>query len=251
MFKSAADKKRLLVADDDESFLHTTARMLRMDGYDVTTVDDGNAALAEISRSSTDLAILDIKMPGNRGLELVQAVADHDEYLPVILVTGEPSMETAIRSVSLKINSYLLKPLTYDELKPLIENGIGQYDLHRRIRLAQEGMKNFDSTLAQTLTSAYHTQGITASELFCVSSIGIINILDDLKSMVNLLIQDGADPSLCRLCKKDAFYLNTIRETIQALARTRRAFKSKEIATLKMKLESILPENQEYESVIP
>ena len=236
--------KRILLVDDEKAFLKATASLLRLDGYDVVALDSGDRALQEITDSHIDLAVIDIHLPGNNGLELVEAIAEYDEYLPIILVTGEPTVETAIQSISLFIKAYLLKPVKYDELKRVIEKSIEEYDVHRKIRAAQEEMNNLEKYVTGSIASSLHSPSITASELFTVSANGIVNILQDMKTLVNSFTRGGADPALCRLCKKEEYYLNTIRDTVQVLEKTKRSFKSKELAGLRIRLEAILTENQ-------
>ena len=99
------DLGRILVADDDETFLYSTADLLRREGYQCDCALDG-ATAAEILRSHThDLFIADVKMPGNSDLELVKEARDVAKGIPVILVTGHPSLDTAVEAIELPANS--------------------------------------------------------------------------------------------------------------------------------------------------
>lgn len=242
---AATKQKRILLVDDEQKFLNATAALLRLDGFEVIALASGNKALDETTGSNIDLAVIDIHIPGTSGLELVEAIAEFDQHLPIILVTGEPTVETAIQSISLSIKAYLLKPIKYDELKRVIEKSIEEYDVHRKIRDAQEEMNNLENYVTGSIASSMQSPSITASELFTVSANGIINILQDLKTLVDTFTKDDAHPALCRLCKKEEYYLKRIRNTVQVLEQTKRSFKSKELAVLRISLEAILTENQE------
>ena len=67
---------RILIADDEPTFLNSTAELLRREGYDVETVEDAPSAVKAISDASFDLLITDLEMPGNADLDLVQQIAN-------------------------------------------------------------------------------------------------------------------------------------------------------------------------------
>lgn len=108
-----AEKGKILIADDEETFLHSTADLLRREGYDCDIVPDGNRAAEMLGKGEYDLLIADIKMPGNGNLELVREMPRLAEGLPVILVTGYPSLKTAMESFQLPVAAYLPKPVEW------------------------------------------------------------------------------------------------------------------------------------------
>lgn len=107
---------RILIADDEPLFLRTTAELLRKAGYDCHCAADGNAALDALAREPFDLIISDLNMPGNLKLELLREGRRQWPDVPLIIVTGAPSLPTAIESVRLGIADYLLKPVKFDDL---------------------------------------------------------------------------------------------------------------------------------------
>lgn len=107
---------RILVADDEPLFLRTTAELLRKAGYECTCAADGNAALQALARERFDLVLSDLNMPGNLKLELLREGRRQWREIPLIVITGAPSLPTAIESVRLGIADYLLKPVKYDDL---------------------------------------------------------------------------------------------------------------------------------------
>src|SRR5689334_4884686 len=97
----------ILIADDEQTFLDSTADLLRREGYQVQCAPDAPSAVALLRQNSFDLLIADINMPGNPDLELISEVRRSATGLPVILVTGYPSTKTAIHAVQLAVVSYL------------------------------------------------------------------------------------------------------------------------------------------------
>ena len=120
---------RILVADDEPLFLRTTAELLRKAGYECACAADGNAALQALAREPFDLVISDLNMPGNLRLELLREGRRQWPEIPLIIVTGAPSLPTAIESVRLGIADYLLKPVKYDDLLSSVRRA-----LSRRLR---------------------------------------------------------------------------------------------------------------------
>lgn len=86
------------------------------------------------------------------------------------------------------------------EQKRAIERSIEEYDVHQKIRDAREEMNHVENYVTGSIASSMQAPSITASELFSVGADGIINILQDLKTLVDTSTKDGADPALCRLC---------------------------------------------------
>ncbi len=116
--------KRILIADDEPLYLRTTAALLRKQGYDCVCAPNGNAALDALSSEHFDLVLSDLNMPGNLKLELLKQGRSQWPDLPLIVITGAPSLPTAIESVRLGITDYLLKPVKLDDLLSSIRRAL-------------------------------------------------------------------------------------------------------------------------------
>lgn len=115
---------KLLVVDDEPEPLRATARVLRQLGYTVTALDSGEEAAAAISTGGFDAVISDISMPGLDGIELLKLVHQHDEDLPVVLVTGAPVVETAVMALDHGAYKYLLKPVAAPRLEEVVRTAV-------------------------------------------------------------------------------------------------------------------------------
>jgi EAL domain-containing protein (putative c-di-GMP-specific phosphodiesterase class I) len=129
---------QVLLADDDPDVLRTFTRVITSGGYAVTAVSDGQAAIDEIQKRSFDVIVSDISMPRLDGLGLLQEIRLHDLDVPVILLTGEPGLPTALKAMEHGAFRYLPKPT---ENKVLLET-IGQaHRLHRLARVKRDALK--------------------------------------------------------------------------------------------------------------
>ncbi|WP_442505422.1 sigma-54-dependent transcriptional regulator [Novipirellula sp. SH528] len=115
---------RILIADDEPLYRNTTAELLREEGYECVCVEDANDAIDVLSEHSFDLILSDLNMPGNLKLELLKEGRTKYSHIPMVVVTGAPSIPSAIESVRLGIADYLLKPVKFEELLSAIERAI-------------------------------------------------------------------------------------------------------------------------------
>jgi response regulator RpfG family c-di-GMP phosphodiesterase len=130
------DNPRILVVDDEKVIRDILADFLKEEGYAVTTVEDGAAAVEELHRSSYNLVISDLKMPKMGGLELVQKITE--ESLPVltVIMTGFGTVETAIEAMKRGAYDYILKPFKVEEVVHIVQRGLDRQRLqHENIRL--------------------------------------------------------------------------------------------------------------------
>lgn len=107
---------RILIADDEPLYLKTTSQLLSKAGYECVGVPDGTKALEHLRREHFDLVLSDLNMPGNLKFELLREGRSQWPAIPLIVVTGVPTMPSAIESVRLGIADYLLKPVKYEDL---------------------------------------------------------------------------------------------------------------------------------------
>jgi DNA-binding NtrC family response regulator len=108
--------KRLLIVDDEPLFLQTTCQLLQKEGAHCLTAIDAPTALERLENNEFDLILTDLNMPGNLRWELLQAGRQRWAHVPMIVITGVPSLPSAIESLRLGVTDYLLKPVAFPEL---------------------------------------------------------------------------------------------------------------------------------------
>jgi DNA-binding NtrC family response regulator len=130
-----SDKIKLLIVDDEVKFLESIARRLEMRGFDVTKATDGRQALEAARLASFDLALLDLKMPGLNGRQVLEMLKKEHRYLEVIILTGHGSMDSAVECTKLGAYGYLPKPY---ELEKLLEVLKGAYEARLRSKFKED-----------------------------------------------------------------------------------------------------------------
>jgi EAL domain-containing protein (putative c-di-GMP-specific phosphodiesterase class I) len=128
---------RVLVADDDDALRRVHARALTKAGYHVESAEDGLAAERALARGSFDVILSDIDMPGLTGLALLERVRGHDLDVPVVLITGLPAVETAMRAMEHGALRYLVKPV---ELKALVKVADDAVRMHRLSKAKRQAL---------------------------------------------------------------------------------------------------------------
>jgi len=116
-------KPSILLVDDDEVYRNRLARAFVDRGYDVRTAGDHDSAVAIASGDSPELAVVDLKMPGKSGLELVKALREIDPSTKTVVLTGYGSIATAIDAVRLGATYYLSKPADADDIVAAFARG--------------------------------------------------------------------------------------------------------------------------------
>ncbi len=121
---------RILVVDDEPGIRQGCRRALKAEGYEVVAAADGTAAL-ETFRDGGDfaLALVDLKMPGVGGMELIPRLREMDEHLVVVVITAYATIDTAVEATKRGAYAYLPKPFTPDELLVPVKNGLERREL--------------------------------------------------------------------------------------------------------------------------
>ncbi|MGF1644246.1 MAG: response regulator transcription factor [Thiotrichales bacterium] len=121
----ADDKPSLLLVDDDEPFRRTLARVLERRGFAVATAEDVPSARALAEADPPEYAVVDLKMPGDSGLVLVQALHRLDPGTRIVVLTGYASVVTAVEAIKLGAIHYLSKPVGGDEVVAALNKADG------------------------------------------------------------------------------------------------------------------------------
>jgi len=114
-------KERILIVDDAPETLELLRRNLKGKGYEVETAVNVSNAISILEKTKIDLVITDLKMPDITGLDLVRHVKENFSETEIMMITGYPTVETAIQAVKLGAEEYLQKPFTDEELFNLVD----------------------------------------------------------------------------------------------------------------------------------
>ncbi len=161
---------RVIVIDDDTAIRDLLETVLTRDGFEVTTLDDPTKADAEIRAGRFHLCLLDIMMPGQDGIETLRKIRKIDKDLAVVMVTGYPSLDSAVQSMKLDALDYLRKPFTVEELRAVVERVLKKKGLSRTPeeqlhRVIGETIRNLRKERNLTLKQMAKRTGLSVSLL--------------------------------------------------------------------------------------
>jgi len=133
----------ILIVDDESGILDTLRILLRKEGFEVTTAQGGKAGLEQIRSGNHDIVLTDVRMPQVSGLDILQAAKEQDAMTPVLLMTAQASLQTAVAAVNAGAFYYIQKPFSNDELLAIlrracefrqirVENRLLKQDIRRR-----------------------------------------------------------------------------------------------------------------------
>lgn len=240
---------RILIADDEPTYLASTAELLRREGYTVDTVEDAEGALNAITAGPYDLLITDLEMPGNADLDLVQQVAHVSGGLPIIIITGFPSVRSAVASIELPVAAYLVKPVHFPELLKRVSSAVARFRSFQAMQTAENRLREYRQQLeppvaAGMLPLAPTGEARTGVDSFLALTLrNVMGSLTDLEQLGRALSgQPVPDGHPCQLinCPRGAQLQAALEETIAVLEETKGAFKSKTLGDLRHKLELLL-----------
>jgi EAL domain-containing protein (putative c-di-GMP-specific phosphodiesterase class I) len=124
----SAHRACILLVDDDQDLLGTYRAALG-NQYNFLTANNGLQALAVLGEHEVNLILSDISMPDMDGVELLKEIRGRDLDVPVVLITGDPNVESAIQAVDYGAMKYLTKPVNVSQLQQVVANGLGWSEL--------------------------------------------------------------------------------------------------------------------------
>jgi DNA-binding response OmpR family regulator len=128
-------KSNILVVDDEPVARQSLSEILRLEGYSVNSVPNGQAAVEYVRTHPIELLIVDLRMPGMDGLEVIQVVNQISPETEVILLTAFGTTESAIQALRLRVHDYLLKPAPPSQVVNSVKKGL----VRREARLKARG----------------------------------------------------------------------------------------------------------------
>ncbi len=149
---------KILLADDDREVRDPIARLLEQAGYDVHQVETGDEAARALSEREYDLLVTDINMPGNKDLEILHGRDELTATVPVIVITGYPTVPTAVEALRLAVVDYMIKPLDLEQLLDRAAKAVEKGRALRAVRRAQEDAAAWSQWL-QSMQSALSSPG--------------------------------------------------------------------------------------------
>ena len=142
--------KSVLVVDDEKSIRDSIKMILEYDKYDVQFAGDGPSALGKIAAAHFDVVLLDIKMAGMDGLVVLKTVKEKIPELPVVMISGHGTIETAVEATKLGAFDFLQKPLDRERLLITVRNAIQAKELMSEVKEMKEQVEGKDAILGES-----------------------------------------------------------------------------------------------------
>lgn len=136
---TASDPSRppcILVVDDDDALLEVVTALLTESGYRTIAASGGQAAIEQLRQTEVDIVLTDIVMPDANGVDVLRTVRTRNLDTPVILMTGNPTVPTAVEALKLGASGYLIKPMPAAKLLETVSDALGMVRLTRLRRQA-------------------------------------------------------------------------------------------------------------------
>ncbi|MBN2645707.1 MAG: sigma-54-dependent Fis family transcriptional regulator [Desulfuromonadaceae bacterium] len=149
---------RILVIDDEAVIREALRRILESEGYEVLPVASGHAALEKVQSEPFTVVISDLKMPGMSGMEVLKSIKILQPDVPVIIITGYATVETAVDAIKNGAFDYLSKPFTPDQVRELIGKAIDQSNIAKQHGNPGKQEKGFDRFIgnSQAMQKVYN-----------------------------------------------------------------------------------------------
>lgn len=222
---------RILLVDDEPEIGAALFAWLERQGYDAAFAEGPDQADALLAAREFDVVLSDIQMPGNFKLEWIARQLQAPCPPPVLLMTGNPELETAMRAANLPIAGYLLKPLFYDEVAATLERLAAD---HRRRR----ELLDLSNEVTRLLAAAKSTAADPlAKELHRLAR--------------QLAAEAQRSPRETKHADGSAHWRDAVAHTIVVLEKTKHSFRSKELGELRRRLQQLVPAKPEREQPSP
>ncbi|NKB68185.1 MAG: response regulator [Candidatus Latescibacteria bacterium] len=136
---------RILIADDEVFIRQGLEEALVKDGFQIDAVSDGRQALRQLQRRAYQLAILDLRMPGPGGMELLEEIREHHVDTQTIILTAYGNISTAVEAMKKGAYDFVTKPVDLNHLRLLVERAVDRFELVEQNRKLQNQLDNQDA----------------------------------------------------------------------------------------------------------
>ncbi len=168
-------KETILFVDDEESILDVASQYFQRQGYQTLTASNGVEALKILKNESVDCCFTDINMPVMNGLDLAENIRLLDATMPVIVMTGYPSLENTIQTIKNGVVDFLIKPVNLKQMGLCVQRVLRQRKLFAENVLLKEEVK-----------SKQRLEKLNQELLYKVEELNIMNkIMSSFTSMVS------------------------------------------------------------------
>src|SRR2546428_1726280 len=185
--------KTVLIVDDDEGMRDTLTAILKRE-YRVLRVSSGEAALPILNREDVDLMLLDVRLPGISGFEVLRIVKENYSLVEIIMISAINEIETAVQAMKHGAYRYITKDFDYDQLRQLVRNASERQDLNRQVL-----------TLSAQVAEQTDREFVVGSSKIARDIIDLVHKIAKLSATILILGESGTGKELlARLIHREA-----------------------------------------------
>lgn len=204
------EKIHILIVDSQSDMRDVLADVLKDEGYRVTTVENGYEALERAKAISFNLAIVDIKMPGLSGLELIRKLREADSELTIIIMTGYSFPETALEALKAGVYDYIIKPFPAEEMLLTIKRVIKKQGIFAENRRLLRELEETKRGLKESQEHLYRSEKLANIGRLAA---GVSHELKNLLGIINIVVH-CLKKKVNKDDEKAANYLQTIEKEV-------------------------------------
>ncbi|PYQ77416.1 MAG: hypothetical protein DMG04_00545, partial [Acidobacteria bacterium] len=185
--------KTVLIVDDDEGMRDTLTAILKRE-YRILRVSSGEGALPILNREDVDLILLDVRLPGISGFEVLRIVKENYSLIEVIVISAMNDVETAVTAMKFGAYHYVTKDFDYDQLRAIVRNAGERQDLNRQVL-----------TLSAQVAEQTEREFVVGPSKMTRDIIDLVNKIAKLSATVLILGESGTGKELlARLIHREA-----------------------------------------------
>ena len=162
---------RVLIVDDEKDFCDIVFRLLKRNGFAPVVAHNGEKALEMIASGMTDAVLLDVRMPGTDGLEVLRRAKELDKDLPVLMITGYGGLDGAVKAFKTGAYDYLTKPINNSELVEKVRAAVASRPVSKKAQLLRRSSKESSLPLEEIM-------GASAAILRVISDVRLVAASD-------------------------------------------------------------------------
>ena len=201
-------KSKILIVDDEENISFAFVMILADQGYDVMTALDYDSALKIISDTEPDLIISDIILGGHTGIDLLQEIKNRKLHCPVIMITGEPNIETSTDAVRLGAFDYIPKPIRKETLLRVTSHGLQ----HKKLLDNKRQLKEENIRVRRNMEAIFASlkDGVVTVD----NALGVIEANEVVQDICRFLVKDIIGKNFEKIqagCSRSC--INVVKET--------------------------------------
>jgi len=166
-------KPVILVIDDEEAMRDSCSQILNKAGYQSETAEDGAVGLEKIKEINPDLALIDLKMPGINGMEVLEKAKEIDPYIITVVITGYATVDSAVEAMKKGAYDFLPKPFTPEQLRIIIRRGLERRELIQEAESLRRDKKLIEENFITMVTHQLRSPLVAVQQYFEVLLAGM------------------------------------------------------------------------------